>query len=79
MHVARQSSDGHNADISKSDLFILGNNLCRLELSACLEKLPYSAFHAILFSTDGEEQATIGQGAYNIPNHGAFVYCGLQG
>ncbi|GAB7349549.1 hypothetical protein MBLNU459_g0249t2 [Dothideomycetes sp. NU459] len=37
--------------------------------------------NAILYRADAEERASSGgnDGAYTIPNHGALVYCGLQG
>lgn len=37
--------------------------------------------NAILYRADAEERATTGghDGVYTIPNHGALVYCGLQG
>ncbi|CAJ0956284.1 unnamed protein product, partial [Mesorhabditis belari] len=39
----------------------------------------YSAFPLLLFSAAAEDQTLIGQGAYDVPSHGSFVYYGLQG
>ena len=36
-------------------------------------------FNRLLFICEEEEYVNIGQGSYDIPNYGKFVYCGLQG
>ncbi|CAJ0919676.1 unnamed protein product, partial [Mesorhabditis belari] len=66
MDLARKYSEGRDNDLNQ-------------ELDKILSTLSYSAFHFLLFSTAAEDQTLIGQGAYDVPNHGSFVYCGLQG
>ncbi|KAF9940651.1 hypothetical protein BGZ67_007146 [Mortierella alpina] len=43
-------------------------------------QLGWVELNIALYRCDGEEQdLTPGNGVYNIPNHGALVYCGLEG
>ncbi|KAF1764730.1 hypothetical protein GCK72_004680 [Caenorhabditis remanei] len=49
------------------------------ELDAALSTLTYQSFAPLLFHCESEDYATIGQGGYEVPNYGKFVYCGLQG
>uniref|UniRef100_A0A9J2PSW9 4-alpha-glucanotransferase n=1 Tax=Ascaris lumbricoides TaxID=6252 RepID=A0A9J2PSW9_ASCLU len=49
------------------------------DLHSCLERMSLQSFNRVLFRCDSEEHDDYGSGAYNIPNFGSFVYCGLQG
>ncbi|KAF9414629.1 hypothetical protein BGZ94_000332 [Podila epigama] len=47
---------------------------------AIFDSLNWFELNIVLFRCDGEEHdVTPGNGAYNIPNHGPLVYCGLEG
>lgn len=50
-----------------------------LDLTQSLKALSLLNFNSLLFTCEEEEHVNIGQGSYEIPNFGKFVYCGLQG
>lgn len=50
------------------------------ELKKIAEKLDYTYLNRVLFTCDQEERDLgYGGAAYDIPNYGPIVYCGLQG
>lgn len=50
-----------------------------LEMKSELRKLDFSLFNYILYRCEAEEYDETNNKAYEIPNYGKFVYCGLQG
>lgn len=55
--------------------------LCKEGVDGAFSNLTLTDLNVILYRCDGEERdATDGQiGAYEVPDHGKLVYCGLQG
>ncbi|CAD6192035.1 unnamed protein product [Caenorhabditis auriculariae] len=55
------------------------NNDLEKEFKFLLQDLNFQQFNHLLFSCEAEDYAVIGQGGYEVPNFGKFVYCGIQG
>lgn len=49
-----------------------------LPLANALEECGLVDLNVLLYRHAVEEYATIGTGAYQVPNYGTLVYCGLQ-
>uniref|UniRef100_A0A915CSE8 Glycogen debranching enzyme n=1 Tax=Ditylenchus dipsaci TaxID=166011 RepID=A0A915CSE8_9BILA len=57
----------------------VGSEEISKELQSHLRKLEMQTFNYILFRCEAEEQSVQGEGAYDVPNFGKLVYCGLEG
>ncbi|CCE64830.1 hypothetical protein TPHA_0I03290 [Tetrapisispora phaffii CBS 4417] len=57
------------------------DHLIRSGALKATSNLNFESLNAVLFRSESEELDVSGNtfGAYNIPNHGKLVYCGLQG
>ncbi|KAK6049525.1 Amylo-alpha-1,6-glucosidase [Cooperia oncophora] len=72
-------SDKARTSIGTLRAVIAGNAELEKELAFVLDSITLQDFHHLFFTTDAEEKVSIGHGAYNIPNFGQLVYCGLHG
>ncbi|PAV72197.1 hypothetical protein WR25_00028 isoform A [Diploscapter pachys] len=75
----RMSGDAVDAVKELRNLISGGNEQINKELTSALENTTLQNFNRLLFHCEAEEQAEIGEDAYDIPKFGKFVYCGLQG
>uniref|UniRef100_A0A7E4ZTU8 Glycogen debranching enzyme n=1 Tax=Panagrellus redivivus TaxID=6233 RepID=A0A7E4ZTU8_PANRE len=49
------------------------------DLKAALKPLSLQKLNFILFRCEKEDQSEFGEGSYDLPNVGKFVYCGIEG
>ena len=49
------------------------------ELKKNLEPLSLQKLNYILFRCEKEDQSEFGEGSYDLPHVGKFVYCGIEG
>ncbi|XP_030388074.1 glycogen debranching enzyme isoform X2 [Scaptodrosophila lebanonensis] len=78
MHPGPRSSFNRLQQLTNALRQVPGTESDSAELQAIVSKLDLVALSRALFSCDQEER-DLGGSAYDIPNFGAIVYCGLQG
>jgi glycogen debranching enzyme len=58
---------------------IVADDRLKQNIQNSIRSLDAQIFNYLLFRCEKEEQVEYGQDAYDVPNFGKFVYCGLKG